>query len=73
MYEFGVPCTDIVAFPAERDPDGIALGFFYGDTADKHNRTLTIVKRSDGDLVVWPSWPYPKGHPNDYDVIENEK
>jgi hypothetical protein len=66
MYEIGVPCTSIHAHPSGYDPGGIALAFFYGDTSNRRNRMLTIMKRQDLDLVVWPSWPYPVGHPNAY-------
>lgn len=66
MYEIGVPCTSIFTHPSGYD-DGVALAFFYGDPTDRRNRMLTIIKRRDANLVVWPSWPYPAGHPNAYE------
>lgn len=69
MYEIGVPCTTILAHPTGIG-SGLALLFYYGDPSDSRNRTLTIMKRTDLDLVVWPSWRYPDGHPNAYPADE---
>jgi hypothetical protein len=69
MYEIGVPCSSIVTGQTRSSiigPEGIMLSFYYGDPSDRYNRTLTIIRRNDGDLIVWPSWPYPKGHPYEY-------
>jgi hypothetical protein len=69
MYEIGVPCTSISALPTRMSADGLdvkRLSFFYGDPTDIRHRTLTIIMRPDRELVVWPTWPYPKGHPYEH-------
>jgi hypothetical protein len=67
MYEFNIPCTSILTGPSGYssgyEPEDVALKFYYGDASDWQNRTLTIRKRSNQDLIVWPYWPYPQGHP----------
>jgi len=39
-----------------------AVGFWYGETDDRRNLHLTIMKRPDGDLKVWPGFPFPESH-----------
>jgi hypothetical protein len=68
LYEIGVPCSSIRITPLYGDAEhtkqvGEALAFYY-DIMGQPRRTLTIFKRRDGELVVWPSVPYPLGHPN---------
>ena len=62
MYEFNVPCSTILTLPGSV-PSEVVLAFYYGAPGDHRNLMLTLMKRRDGDLVVWPRWPYPKGHP----------
>jgi hypothetical protein len=38
------------------------LGFWYGDPAKKHNLTMMLLKRPDGDLKVWPTSARPDRH-----------
>lgn len=62
MYEIGAPCTSI---DIEECGSGQPAMFtcFYKDQTGQSKRTLTILKRPDTDLVVWPSVPFPPGHP----------
>ncbi len=71
MYEIGVPCTSILVRRIGRD-EGVTFACYYGDTSDRRNRTLAIIKRPDSDLIVWPSWTYPAGHPYSNDVIDTD-
>lgn len=63
MFEIGVPCTSIRL--RSHEPDGtVSFDCSYVDSSGRSSHTLTILKRADGDLTVWPSPPLPDGHPN---------
>jgi hypothetical protein len=57
FYEIQVPCDTIQLFPDPYHPEFKAMGFWYGGTIDRRNLRLTIMKRPDGDLKVWPEFP----------------
>ena len=63
FFEFNVPCDSITECDDGYYPDQSGLAFWYGDTSQKHNMTMMILKRPDGDLKVWPSCPWPVRHP----------
>lgn len=63
MYEISIPCSEIVGGPDGYHPGQICLSFYYGDPSLQANRQMTIMKRPDGELKVWPSMPIPSGHP----------
>ena len=63
MYEIYVPCTEILAVPDPYRPEQTSLSFYYGETESYDNRHMTVMKRPDGELKVWPSFPFPPGHP----------
>jgi hypothetical protein len=63
MYEISIPCTEIVEGPDGYHPGQVCLSFYYGDPSLQSNRQMTIMKRPDGELKVWPSMPFPQDHP----------
>ncbi len=63
MYEISIPCTEIVEGPDGYHPGQICLSFYYGDSSLQANRQMTIMKRPDGELKVWPSMPFPPDYP----------
>jgi len=63
LYEVYVPCDTIRLFPDPYHGEFKAVGFWHGDAKDRKNLRLTIMKRPDGDLKVWPEFPFPQSHP----------
>jgi hypothetical protein len=61
LYEFYVPCDTIELFSDPYHAEFKAIGFWYGGGTALGNRRLTIMKRPDGDLKVWPELP-PGSH-----------
>jgi hypothetical protein len=64
MYEIYIPCTSILEGPDGYYPHQQTLRFYYGDHTLPESLQLSILKRPDGDLKVWPSMPFPLDHPN---------
>ena len=62
MYEIQVPCDSITRIDDGYYPGQVGLGFWYGDTGMKHNMTMMLLKRPDGDLKVWPACVWPNRH-----------
>ena len=62
FFEVSVPCDSIAACVDGYHPEQTSLLFWYGDPARKHNVTLQLLKRPDGDLKVWPSCVWPSRH-----------
>lgn len=62
MYEISVPCSHIRASPDGYRPGEIGLSFFYGGFDPKRHLYLVILKAPNGELKVWPSHPFPRGH-----------
>ncbi len=62
MFEFCVPCDCITEIPDSYYPGKTGLGFWYGDPGKKHNLTMMLLKRPDGDLKVWPTSAWPDRH-----------
>ena len=63
FYEVYVPCDTIQLLADPYHPEFKAVGFWYGGATDRKNLRLTIMKRPDGDLKVWPAFAFPKSHP----------
>ena len=60
FYEFSVAC-DLIRL---RDYSGQKmLEFWYGAPENPMNLRLMILKRPNGDLKVWPAYPFPPDHP----------
>jgi len=62
LYEVYVPCDTIQLFSDPYHAEFKAVGFWYGGSDECSNLRLTIMKRPDGDLKVWPVFPFPKSH-----------
>lgn len=62
LFEISVPCDSISAGPDPYRADQVCLSFWHGPQTDYANRTLTLMKRPDGDLKVWPRTKFPPGH-----------
>jgi hypothetical protein len=62
MYEISIPCDSIKQIEDGYYPGTTGLGFWYGDPTKKHNMTMMLLKRLDGDLKVWPSCVWPERH-----------
>ena len=62
MYEIVIPCSEIVAGPDGYHFGKICLSFYYGDSGVVDDRRMTIMKKPDGELKVWPSGQFPIGH-----------
>ncbi len=62
LFEFCVPCDHITEIPDSYYPGEKGLGFWYGDPRKKHNLTMMLLKRPDGDLKVWPTSAWPDRH-----------
>ncbi len=54
LYEISILCDAIETFPDPYYEGQTALGFWDGPLSVPKNRCLTIMKRPDGDLKVWP-------------------
>ncbi len=63
MYEISVPCDCITQIDDGYYPGQTGLVFWYGDPKQKHNMTMMLLKRTDGDLKVWPACVWPNRHP----------
>lgn len=63
MYEIYVPCTEVVGTPDGYLPGHICLSFYNGDPSLQTNCQMTIRKRPDGELKVWPVIQFPPAHP----------
>lgn len=63
LYEIYVPCDSLSFVEDGYYPGQVSLACWYGSRDDSRNRRLIILKRPDGDLKVWPSYPFPKDHP----------
>jgi len=63
FYEVYVPCDTIQLFSDPYHAEFKAVGFWYGASNERRNLRLTIMKRPDGDLKVWPELPFPESHP----------
>ena len=59
FYEINIPCDSITQSQDGYYPDQTGLNFWYGDRTKKHNLTMMLLKRPDGDLKVWPACPWP--------------
>jgi hypothetical protein len=55
LYEVNVPCSAITAGENR-------LKFHYGPPASRESLQMILVKRDDGELMVWPVGHYPPGH-----------
>ena len=55
LFEIGVPCDLIQTIGDGYYPEQTGLGFWYGDRGEKHNCTMQLFKRPDGNLKVWPA------------------
>ena len=64
MYEISIPCDCITQIEDGYYPGQFGLGFWYGDPKQKHNMTMMLLKRPDGDLKVWPACVWPHRHPH---------
>lgn len=62
LFEIGIPCDSILEIPDGYYPDQLALGFWYGDSTERRNCTMQLLKRPDGHLKVWPACPFPQRH-----------
>lgn len=62
FYEVYVPCDTIQLFSDPYHAEFQAIGFWYGGADERSNLRLTIMKRPDGDLKVWPEFPFPQSH-----------
>ena len=63
LYEVYIPCDTIQLFSDPYHAELKAMGFWYGGSNERSNLRLTIMKRPDGDLKVWPEFPFPESHP----------
>ena len=59
LFEFCVSCDMIALMEDPYHPEFKALGFWYGGSKELRNLRLTLMKRPDGDLKVWPVYPRP--------------
>ena len=71
LFEISLPCDSISEIPDSYYPNNTGLGFWYGDPNQKHNMTMMLLKRPDGDLKVWPSCVWPERHAS-YKVLSTE-
>lgn len=71
LFEITLPCDSISEIPDGYYPGSTGLGFWYGDANHKHNMTMMLLKRPDGDLKVWPSCVLPERHPS-YKMLSTE-
>ena len=58
--------TEVFNYAVERRPlrpESNRVSFWYGDPNQRMNLTLMLLKRSNGDLKVWPITVWPKRHP----------
>ena len=62
LYEIYLPCDSLSLVQDGYYPGQLALACWYGPQDDQRNRRLMILKRPDGDLKVWPAFPFPEGH-----------
>lgn len=62
LFEIAIPCDSISECPDGYYPGNTGLAFWYGDPNQKHNMTMMLLKRPDGDLKVWPSCVWPERH-----------
>jgi hypothetical protein len=60
LFEFYVPCDSLSFVEDGYYPGQVALACWYGSREDPSNQRLTIRKRPDGDLKVWPIFPFPE-------------
>jgi hypothetical protein len=63
FYEVCVSCDTIQLFSDPYHREFKAVGFWRGGVTDRTNLRLTIMKRTDGDLKVWPEFPFPESRP----------
>ncbi len=63
LFEICLPCDSITEISDGYYHGNIGLGFWYGDRNQKHNMTMMLLKRPDGDLKVWPICVFPERHP----------
>lgn len=63
LFEIGIPCDSITEISDGYYHGNKGLGFWYGDRNQKHNMTMMLLKRPDGDLKVWPTCVFPERHP----------
>ncbi|MGV3772688.1 MAG: hypothetical protein ACO1QB_07285 [Verrucomicrobiales bacterium] len=65
IYEFNVPSDAIQAGIMTTRFEGSSeqyLSFTYG--SGEQNLRMMIIKRPDGELIVWPTLPLPQDHPD---------
>ncbi len=62
LFEIAIPCDSISEIPDGYYSGNTGLAFWYGDQNQKHNMTMMLLKRPDGDLKVWPSCVWPERH-----------
>lgn len=62
FYEIYVPCNCIRLAQDPYYPNQQGLTFWYGSPENIVNLRLTIYKRPDGDLKIWPCFPFPEDH-----------
>jgi hypothetical protein len=65
VYELSVPCSEIESGPdpyARDDPERISLRIYYGGKDYRPHLRMRILKVSNGELLVWPEYPFPPGH-----------
>lgn len=73
LFEITVPCDLIREIPDGYYAEKTGLGFWYGNSQDKQNCTLQLLKRPDGHLKVWPGCYYPKRHKLHSEIWSDEK
>jgi hypothetical protein len=63
LYEICLPCDSVSLVKDGYYPGQMALAFWHGPQSDRKSLRLKILKRPDGDLKVWPEYPFPDRHP----------
>ena len=63
IYEIVVPCDRITLIDAPCSTTRHTVICWYGPVDHELNRRLTINKRDDDELSVWPHVPFPEEHP----------
>lgn len=63
LVEISAPCDQVTVCESSTAKPWFSVLFWHGSTEEQTNRTLTINKRPDGDLSVWPNVRVPRRHP----------
>lgn len=72
LYEIVVPCDGVAVCDDPYDPNQTGLAFWYGDPKQRMNLTMILLKRSDGDLKVWPNSVWPQRHPYQQNWLQSD-